>query len=111
MKQEITLDITPNVHLIAAQARTDISYAEGLAEFVDNAFDAGAVNVSIDCGEALTVKDDGSGCPDLQVMLTLGGHRRTQTTRLGMYGVGAKNAAQGLGQLLSISTVCDHVRR
>lgn len=107
-----TLDITPLPHLIVSQTKTDISYPEAISEFVDNSLDAGANLISIEIKpDSLTIKDNGRGCGDLRDMLTLGAHRKSEKTKLGRYGVGAKNAACGLGGVLRIASVQDRILR
>lgn len=101
------IDITPDSHLIESIRNSSIHYPEALSEMVDNSLDAGATTVSIvyDApSKLLCVQDNGRGCHDFRTMLRLGQHHKTETTRLGRYGVGLKNSAIGLADLLTIES-------
>lgn len=90
---------------IAATRAKHYEWTHILGELIDNAFDAGAMRVSITLdGRKLTVEDDGNGCDDIARMLTMGKHSRTQTTKLGRYGVGLKDAAWWVGGPTRIET-------
>lgn len=90
-----------------------------LAECIDNSFDADAHHVDIfferQGGKlCLSVRDDGNGCDQLDAFLRIGEHYRSSTTRLGRFGVGAKDAmlwCGGLRSQVSISSVQGGVRR
>lgn len=100
-------DITPDSHLIQSIRSTNIHYPEALSEMVDNSFDAGATAVCIEYdgrAKVMAVQDNGKGCADFRVMLRIGQHHKTETTRLGRYGVGLKNSAIGLADLLTIES-------
>lgn len=105
MKQTFKIDAGPSTFLIDSLLNTKVSYPEALGELVDNSYDQAAktVRIALD-GESVSVIDDGNGCDDLPAMLKLGQHARTKTTKLGRYGVGLKNVATGLGELLEICT-------
>lgn len=107
-----TLNITPDAHVIESIRRTNITYAEGLSELIDNSLDAGASSISIEYSPTkLTVSDNGGGCDDLEAMLTLGKHRPGKNTKLGRYGVGLKNTGIGLGDLLEVESRKDGTKR
>jgi hypothetical protein len=100
-------DITPDSHLIESIRNSGIYYPEALSEMVDNSFDAGATAVSIvydNASKIMSVQDNGKGCHDFLAMLRIGQHLKTETTRLGRYGVGLKNSAIGLADLLTIES-------
>lgn len=93
------IHFAPDVQgMITATRAKYYEWTHILGELIDNAFDAGAtrVEVALD-GRELTVDDDGNGCDDIARMLTMGRHDRKQTTRLGRYGVGLKDAAWWVG--------------
>lgn len=85
--------ITPDPHYWDSKEAENIGWHDALAEMIDNAFDAGAMQIEIELrGKRLSVKDDGNGVKSIADLLTLGAHRRQKTTSLGMYGVGLKDA-------------------
>ena len=105
MTQEI--EFAPDVHgtINAARSR-GIPWRDVLGELIDNAFDAGAtmVHITID-GKELSVEDNGRGCGDFAKMLTMGRHAPHETTKLGRYGVGFKDAAWWVGGPTTIRTI------
>jgi hypothetical protein len=106
------LDMTPDSHLIESVVNTKITAPEAISELVDNSFDADATEIYVRIsGDSISVSDNGRGCSDLESMLALGRHRRQQSTKLGRYGVGLKNAAIGMGKTLFVSTTHRNVRR
>lgn len=112
--EENEIDITPTPELLIALKRAKITWQSAIGELIDNAFDAGALIVSIEFGPGrkLRVSDDGNGCTNLPAMLTLGSHHRQSTTRLGRYGVGLKDAACWLwGKTDILTTAGDTTRR
>lgn len=83
------------IEFIAAQR---ISWKAALCEWIDNAFDADANAVAIEVGaNAVSISDDGRGCAQLEPFIRLGESRRHLTTRLGRFGIGAKDAAIIIG--------------
>jgi len=91
-----------------------------LAEWIDNSFDAGARHVAITFERhggkrpALTIRDDGAGTDRLDKFLRLGDHGRSNTTRLGRFGVGSKDAALwcgGMDSRLSVASIHGGHRR
>lgn len=101
----ILTDLSPPTAVLSSMVNQDLGWRRALAELVDNAFDAGATNVGIEFGPAtpsggarfMTIRDDGDGCEDLTVMVVPGARRRSLTSRLGCYGIGAKDASLWIG--------------
>lgn len=107
------LNIAPKQWCIASMQATDIPWAEALSELIDNSLDAKAkeINITFTEDNSVTVEDDGSGCDDLEAMLSLGSHSGRSTADLGRYGVGLKNAAASLANELAVTTYKGGVRR
>ena len=101
------MNIQPKPHYIQSMQRSSTDPITLIEEMVDNSFDAGAMEVNVHIEkDSITIEDDGVGCPDLSVMLTLGDHADHGTTRSGTNGIGFKDAAIGFGDQLRIrSTV------
>lgn len=110
---KITLDYTPDQHMLESIRHTKMSHAEGLSELIDNSIDADAKEISVHMtSSSICVEDDGKGCDDLSAMLGMGRHLKTGTTKIGRYGVGLKNAVIAFGDILSIeSTASDGFQR
>lgn len=108
---DIGKNITPA--LLNAIHAKKLVWHEALGELCDNSLDAGATRVEIrfEKKKTLIVRDDGSGCRDIERMLTLGDHFKHSTTQLGRYGVGLKEAACWLWGELKIDTHFNGVRR
>lgn len=112
MKRTFTIDGTPETHIIDSLLHTKVHYPEALGELIDNSLDQAATEVDVFLdGESVVVSDNGNGCANLPSMLRLGSHSRTKDTRLGRYGVGLKNVAMGLGELLEIATRQNGIER
>lgn len=106
-------DITPRPHVFASLANQNLTWPKVLAELVDNSFDAGASRVVVNYStksKTLTVSDDGRGVQNVLSVVTLGWHDQQQTTCLGMYGVGAKDAWLWCGDVIEIDTVYSGAR-
>lgn len=100
--------IAPFAHLLHSYASQPLTWPKVLAELVDNSFDAGANRVTITCdnkNKSVVVADDGHGVKDVLSLVTLGKHVEHRTTKLGTYGVGAKDAWLWCGGLIGIDTV------
>lgn len=100
--------IAPTSHVLNSYANQPLTWPKVLAELVDNSFDAGANRVTITCdnkNKAVIVADDGHGVKDVLSLVTLGKHVEHRTTKLGTYGVGAKDAWLWCGGLIGIDTV------
>lgn len=98
-------DFTPDVHLIESMRNTRLGWHDAFAELIDNSFDAGAAQVAIEfSGKSVTIADDGAGATDVMSMVTFGAHKRHQTTSLGQYGIGLKDAWFWCGDTISIQT-------
>lgn len=73
-----------------------IEHHVAMGEMIDNAFDAGATRVVIDFNSRkgyVVVTDNGGGCATPNVIITPGERLQHRTTKLGRYGIGAKNFA------------------
>ena len=95
------------LHAMAAQ---NLSWAQAIAELIDNSFDAGATRVDIRLHSnprAIEIADDGEGVADIERMLRLGDHvdQGGGRVKLGMYGVGLKDAWLWVGKRIEIETV------
>jgi len=97
------LDNTPSTHLVLSLCRNNLDWHRACGELIDNAFDAGATSVAISIEkrrgvETFSIADNGVGCDDLRSFVRLGDHRGKASTRLGQYGIGAKEAMLWIGQ-------------
>ena len=98
--------IAPSVAEITARRNTNLGWDRALAEMIDNSLDAGAQNIRIKIeGRVIEVQDDGRGIADLLAAATSGKHVRSDTTELGMYGVGLKDAWYWAGPRMEIVSV------
>lgn len=96
-------EIVPDTHLVQSLCTNNLDWRRALGELIDNAFDAGASSVSISFGtrkgaSTFTITDNGNGCEDPRAFVRFGGHSRKASTRLGRYGIGAKEAVMWIGQ-------------
>lgn len=83
-----------------------------LGEFIDNAFDASAGRISFSFDKtSLTIEDDGVGCSDVLRMLRMGDRENHANTQLGMYGIGAKDAAISIADGVTIISINKSIRR
>ncbi len=90
---------------IASIRAERMSWPAALAELVDNSFDAGARRVEVMLEpHGFIVRDDGRGVDNLSRLLKFGDHHAHATTRLGRYGIGAKEVIFR-GNLVRIETV------
>lgn len=113
------IDVAPKVGILEAHAAQPLSFKTALAEWIDNALDADATHVAIEFGKShrdtfVAVRDDGNGTANPERMVTLGDHSSHASTRLGRYGIGAKDAALWIGGTRSsvrITTVHNGKRR
>lgn len=105
-------NITPSPAMLQGLRNQNLAWHIILGEFIDNAFDAAATRVEINFNNRrLEIIDNGKGCPDPLRLLRLGAHHHQTTTSLGVYGVGAKEAASSAADTLYIETVHRGVRR
>lgn len=104
------MDITPELHVLESRKNDRMGWHDCLAELIDNAFDAGATRAVVEWKDGrFAIEDDGRGMSDVSVALRLGCHRRQETTALGTYGVGVKDAWAWLSNDISIKTTRDGV--
>jgi hypothetical protein len=83
--------------------QSGVNWKLAMGELIDNAFDAGATHVELvfegsGKNAKFTACDNGAGCPDLTTILSLGRHTKTSSTKLGRFGVGAKDAMLWIGR-------------
>ncbi len=104
-------NLSPDSHVIYALCNQNIPWWKAIAELVDNSFDAGATRVVVEAKKrVLTVTDDGRGIRDILSIARLGRHDQHDSTKLGMYGIGAKDAWFSCADILDVETVCDGKR-
>ena len=106
--------IPPHPHMLLSKRNANLTYQLVLGELIDNSLDAGAnrVQVTIDLQKKqIIVEDDGNGCDNLTAMVQLGSHYVQNTTSLGRYGVGLKDAWIWCGNVIEIDSVQDGCRR
>lgn len=101
---------------ILARRAMPLGWNRALCELLDNAKDAGATCVVIDFTrpKCLTIRDNGSGCEDLLVMLSEGRRRdsgRAGRPLIGRHGVGAKDAVMWIARKTTIISVRDGFSR
>lgn len=97
----------PGPEILESMRHRPLGWHAAIGELVDNSFDAGATRVEVDVSKTseLVVTDDGKGCPNVPLMLSLAKHQASDTTSLGRYGVGLKDAGCWLWGELNIETV------
>lgn len=96
---------TPVLHVVEGMRNSRLGWPAALSELIDNSFDAGAMQVSIEfAGKTVTVTDDGGGAPDVLSMVVFGSHKRHRSTSLGQYGIGLKDAWLWCGDTIDIRT-------
>ena len=100
------MNLTPSPHLFLSVQNQNLPWHKVLAELIDNALDADANSVSIRFDrDGMTVTDNGRGIRDIEASLRLGGHHESETTVLGRYGIGLKDAWLFCGDHIHINTV------
>lgn len=95
--------VGPTPDLLRSIAEQNMRWKTALGELIDNAFDAGATHVEIvfdgsGKNAKFTASDNGTGCSDLRTLLCLGQHTKQSSTKLGRYGIGAKDAMLWIGR-------------
>jgi hypothetical protein len=95
--------VGPSPALLHSIAEQNSSWKLVLGELIDNAFDAGATHVELTFegsgkNSKFIARDNGIGCSDLRTLLCLGQHTKQGTTKLGRYGIGAKDAFLWIGR-------------
>jgi hypothetical protein len=105
------MDLTPRAHLLESHANGNMPWWKALAELIDNSLDAGARRVSIErCGKKIIVSDDGNGVEDVSAMFRLGEHKKSSSTKLGRYGIGAKDAWLSCSDVMKVVSTKDGVK-
>ena len=111
--------IPPSV--VMSMRNQPMTWHSALAEIIDNGFDFGAQKIAVQVSRIrggvvrVFVSDDGHGCDDIEKMMTIGGHGDRPSEgrvglmrqRLGIYGIGLKDAAMWLGSILTVQTVTE----
>lgn len=97
---------TPDPHMLRSVMSQNHPWWKALAELVDNAFDAGATAITIECdNNTVSVSDNGCGVSDISALLTLGKHVSHKKTRLGIFGIGTKDAWLSCADVMEVITV------
>jgi len=105
------MDLTPRAHLLESHANGNMPWWKALAELIDNSLDAGARRVSIErAGKKIIVSDDGNGVEDVSAMFRLGEHRKSSSTKLGRYGIGAKDAWLSCSDVMKVTSIRNRVK-
>jgi hypothetical protein len=105
-------DFTPDTSVILYMRKQNLNWPTVVKELIDNAIDAGASLIRLTMTRHLVrIEDNGRGCPDLLDMITLGKREEYETTQIGHYGIGAKDAFIWLAERLAIASVCQGLRR
>jgi len=111
---ETYLDITPTTEMIYYMRQQNLTWFEVIKEFVDNAVDQAASRVTIEftAGQSATciVEDNGKGCANLSLLVHMAARADTPSTRIGRYGIGAKDGAVWAAKEIHIHSVCEEVR-
>lgn len=102
------IDVSPDVHFVNSMRNRNLGWEKALAELIDNAFDHKANQVKIlSTNKTVIVVDDGAGVKDLAATVTSGRHIPSESTELGMFGVGLKDAWHWAGHRMEVETVRD----
>lgn len=100
------MDLTPDPYMLLSMQNQNLPWHKVLAELIDNSLDAGANNIAIKLETgSVTVSDNGIGIRNLEGSLRIGGHQQSETTVLGKYGIGLKDAWTFAGDQMLITTV------
>jgi hypothetical protein len=112
---DFEIDTTPDTSMILAQCESNLGWKKAIAELLDNAIDAGATEVVVQFGKQINdrpvtcaLRDNGSGSDEVTNFFRFGGRARHASTRLGRYGIGAKEACLWIGgpaSTMSVRTV------
>lgn len=100
------MNLTPNPYLLLSMQNQNLPWHKVLAELIDNSLDAGANSVAVKLDrDGVIVSDNGRGVRDFERALKLGGHDESETTVLGKYGIGLKDAWLFAGDRMQVTTV------
>jgi hypothetical protein len=92
------VSFSPGTAVLESVANQNLTWKTVLGELIDNAFDAHAKHIAVRFAtNTFSIKDDGGGCVDPTVLARLGHRVAHSTTKLGRYGVGAKDALLWIG--------------
>jgi hypothetical protein len=105
----------PEPEVLGSIAAQKLRWKDVIGELYDNSLDADAhhIELIID-SKHVSIIDDGKGCARPDDMITLGAHAKHTSTKLGRYGIGAKDAALWIGgdrSTVNIWTVHDRTLR
>lgn len=104
--------IEPKTSVLRGMKHQRLPWKLIMGEFIDNAFDASATRITFEFDKRrLVIVDDGAGCADVLKMLTLGDRENHEGTRLGCYGVGAKDAAISAADGIHIRSIHRGIQR
>lgn len=104
------MDLTPTSDYMQSKIRENHPWWKAIAELVDNSVDSGATTISIDFSDGfLIVTDDGRGVRDVKSLAQLGNHddQGKPQNRIGIYGIGCKEAWLTCGPVMHVRTVHD----
>lgn len=103
--------IPAKAHVLHAMSSQAMPWKTALAELVDNSLDAGAFRVTIEAtARTIVVTDDGRGAEDILSLFTVGEHKRQSSTRLGVYGIGAKDAWLSCADIMKVETIRNSIK-
>lgn len=106
------VSIAPSVEYLYALRAERIEWWKGIGELIDNALDADATRILLRNRDGVfEIEDDGRGIAEVDRALVCGKHIHVSTTKLGMFGIGLKNAWLSFGDRIEIDTVYNGERQ
>lgn len=102
------IDVSPDVHYVKSMRNRNLGWEKALAELIDNSLDHKANQIKIvTSSKTVLIIDDGAGVKDLVATVKSGKHIPSDSTELGMFGVGLKDAWHWAGHRMEVETVRD----